>query len=239
MKKTIVYKITRVDGLEYVGITVNFKSRMYNHKKSNRFSMGIQHIETLAECDTYEEAERLEEHFIEKYNTYKGGLNTTQDGKGLNKDVKFNTLGFVFSDETRKKMSESAKKRGWHGVKKHSEETKKYYSLIRRGKPNFKSQKITDEEIDLIVDSYNKNSIVFDLDFIKKHVKASQREATNLDNIYQMSGKGGSPITPVTLYSYYYADMYNVTPVCIRGYILGTARRIKQTVKSVGAKRMG
>lgn len=239
MKKTIVYKITRVDGLDYIGITINFKSRMYAHRKSDRFKMGISNIEILEECGSYQDAETKEVFYIQLYDTYKNGLNVTSDGKGLNEGAKFNTLGFVFSDSTRKKMSDSAKKRGHHGVKKHTDETKRIISDMKKDKPNYPSQKITDSDVDDMVRSYNESLLRFEIDYLKTLVKASQREIVTIDNIYDMVGKGGNPITPVVLYCHYYAKLYNVTPACIRGYILGTKSRIKQTVKSVGPKRVG
>ena len=86
----VVYKITRVDGLEYIGITCNAKHRFACHRKSERFRVGIQQIEILKECNDYDEAEELEEYYITLYNTFEKGLNVTSNGKGKNKSNKFN-----------------------------------------------------------------------------------------------------------------------------------------------------
>ena len=109
-KPGIVYIITRSDGLQYVGITVNLNTRMKSHMRSSRFSQGIESIEILYE-GTYSEASDLEEYFIQKYDTYKSGLNLTSSGKGKNDTEKFNTYGHKYSLKSRKKMSDSAKVR--------------------------------------------------------------------------------------------------------------------------------
>jgi predicted GIY-YIG superfamily endonuclease len=75
MAKAYVYKITRVDNLEYIGITVNCKKRFSDHSRSERFSLGIKNVEILKECDSYEEAEELEEYYISLYDTFNSGLN--------------------------------------------------------------------------------------------------------------------------------------------------------------------
>ena len=108
----VIYKLTREDGLEYIGITNRLNGRLNNHKKSLRFSESrLVNHEILFE-GPYDECERLEEMFIEKYNTFESGLNCTRRGKGRSECDGFNTLGFKFSEESRKKMSASAKARG-------------------------------------------------------------------------------------------------------------------------------
>ena len=231
---TIVYKITRTDDLEYIGISRNFKTRLQQHQKSNRFKQGIKNIVILSECEDYEEAEKLEEHFITLFDTYRNGLNVTPTGKGKNKNVKFNTLGHIYSEESRQKMSESAKRRGPHSNRKCSEHTKKKLSEIKRGKANTKCQKITDKDIDMIVTNYNNLAVMYDLEFVKTLVKKTQRDSVTLDNMYQMIGTNGKQINPITIYSHYYSRVYNVTASCIRRYITGAKRRIQQTVESVG-----
>lgn len=84
---------------------------------------------------TYEECDALEEKFIQEHDTFTNGLNLTNKGKGKNDTDKFNTYGYSYSDESKKKMSDSAKlrtdrKRGFT----HSDETKLEWSLKRKGK---------------------------------------------------------------------------------------------------------
>lgn len=103
----VVYKITRKDNLEYIGITKNMGARVSQHIKSPRFSLGIEKVEVLETAESYEEAEELEEFFIQKFDTWKNGLNLTQTGKGLNEGTKFNTLGYKFSERSRQKMKDN------------------------------------------------------------------------------------------------------------------------------------
>ena len=130
-----VYKITREDGLEYIGITNRLKKRLNEHKNSKRFAaLKIQTVEILFEGE-YEECERLEESFIIKFNTFYNGLNMTNKGKGKSDTEKFNTLGYKFSDESRRKMSASSKLRGPRPTGyKHAQETKDNWSKLRKGK---------------------------------------------------------------------------------------------------------
>ena len=131
----IVYKLTRSDGLEYIGVTKNLRKRLNSHKNSKRFSeKTIVQVQVLFDGD-YVECEALEEKFIEQYGTYTNGLNLTAKGKGKSETCRFNTLGYKFSDESRKRMSESSKARtdrpkGY----RHTAETKAKWSERRRGK---------------------------------------------------------------------------------------------------------
>lgn len=131
----VIYKITREDGLSYIGITSNLKKRLSGHRRSSRFAqLKISTVEVLFDGD-YEECEALEESFIAQYDTFNNGLNLTSKGKGKSESQKFNTRGYRFSADSRMKMSESQKKRkdrvrGY----KHSIETRKNWSLKRKGK---------------------------------------------------------------------------------------------------------
>lgn len=130
----VVYKIDRADGLSYIGITNNFKKRLNQHKNSNRFrDIGISEYNILFEGE-YDACEDKEREFIEQYDTYVNGLNVTPNGKGKNENCKFNTLGFKFSERSRKLMSEKSKARVRKTGYKHSEETKAHWSATRKGK---------------------------------------------------------------------------------------------------------
>ncbi len=74
----VVYKVTRIDNLAYVGITVKPKTRLWEHKKSKRFEMGIKTFEILFE-GSYQECWDKEEEFIKLHDTYKNGLNLTEN----------------------------------------------------------------------------------------------------------------------------------------------------------------
>ncbi len=143
---TIVYKIERNDDLCYIGITNNFKKRLKDHLKSKRFDIGIKTYSILADVHDYHIAEILEEFFIEKYDTYKNGLNTTIDGKGLS-GKKFNTLGHRYSEYSKEKMKNNHwSKTGNYSPKgiKMSDEQKKKLSEDRKGR---KGNTVLNEEI--------------------------------------------------------------------------------------------
>lgn len=158
---SVVYKITRSDNLEYIGVTVNLKSRLYSHKKSVRFSIGIKNVEILYEGE-YSECLVRESQFIEYYNTYTCGLNVTPTGQGKNKECKFNTFGYKFSDESRQKMSDAKRKQIVDGRfksnfnnrgKKHTPEHKKWLSEINSGENN-KNSKVTEKDVRYIREMY-------------------------------------------------------------------------------------
>jgi group I intron endonuclease len=116
MKIGKIYKITnKKNGLIYIGCTINsleqrfnehlyrcfntdYKSKLYNSmKKYGKENFTIQLIE---ECDLrviYE----TEKKYVKQYNSYTNGLNSTIGGEGC--------LGYVHSDEIRKKISEGTK----------------------------------------------------------------------------------------------------------------------------------
>ena len=218
MTKAYVYKITRNDNLEYIGITVNYKNRIKTHSKSSRFLIGIKKYEILNECESYEEAEILEEFYIKKFNTYRNGLNLTMTGKGLN-DGKFNTYGHIYSEDSKKKMSESAIKRGPNNIGvKHSDETKKRWSKNRKGKI-YGPTKLTSQDWIDIYNTFINDTIDFDASFVYNFVKKTQRNNINDFKFSELKGGNGKPLTKETLYSNYLAEKYNVTQQLIRGII--------------------
>lgn len=218
-RKTYVYKITRVDGLSYIGITVNPKKRFRSHSKSNRFSLGIEKIEILDVCENYEQAEDLEEEYISLFDTFKNGLNMTKNGRGRNKDGSFSTLGHIYSEKSKRKMSISAKKRGPTTIGyKHTSSSKKKMSDIRKGK-SWGPRKIPIEDNIKIYEEYKNDKIIFENEFIKKYIKKTQRnDIDNLD-FSDLRAPNGKPLNKKILYGYYYANIYGVSPVAIRKII--------------------
>lgn len=104
----VIYKITRTDGLQYIGIAKNFKSRLGAHRRSKRFEIGISDAVILFEGE-WDKCNELEAAYIQKYDTFTQGLNLTPQGKGRNESSKFNTFGYRFSEASRKKMSDAKK----------------------------------------------------------------------------------------------------------------------------------
>lgn len=91
-------------------------------------------VEILFE-GTYEECDEKEEYFIQLHDTFRNGLNLTNRGKGKNMSDKFNTFGYKFSEVSKLKMSESAKKRKNRPTGySHSDHTKLKWSQLRKGK---------------------------------------------------------------------------------------------------------
>jgi group I intron endonuclease len=136
----IVYKVTnRWNGDSYIGQTVkSLEQRWYFHvwdalsessaNHSTYFHNAIRKYgpdcfekEILHICESKEEMNFVETFYISFFDTkIPNGYNLTDGGEGL--------LGFVPSEETCKKLSES------HKGHKHSEETKRKMSESAKGK---------------------------------------------------------------------------------------------------------
>jgi len=127
-EKGKIYKITnKVNNLVYIGCTINsleqrfyehlyrcfktdYKSKLYNSiKKYGETNFDISLIE---ECDVsviYE----TEKKYINEYDSYNNGLNSTLGGEGC--------LGYVHSSDIRKKISENTKNGNSHKGKTYEE----------------------------------------------------------------------------------------------------------------------
>lgn len=148
--KHILYLITRDDGQKYIGITIDYriKNRMAQHKLSERFKDHAFSYVILQEDSDRSTIEDAEPIAIEKYDTFFNGLNSTRGGKGFgHNSKKFNTLGFKFSEESRKKMSIAgkarAKREGFSVRSKRSkivwsdEKRRKNMSDVKKGKASY------------------------------------------------------------------------------------------------------
>lgn len=148
-----VYMITRTDGKQYIGATKDLKKRMGMHKNHKRFSMGISSVEVLY-SGLYLECVMLEEHFIKRYNTFEDGLNETPHGKGKNGDCGFSTFGFKYSDESKNRMKDSARKRAIrekeNGIKRKgptfTKEVLEKFSRDRKGKVSYSIMSLEDRK---------------------------------------------------------------------------------------------
>ena len=154
MKYIVYLRTNLVNGKQYVGQTVNFENREYHwHNLKNRYAGKLIDnarkkygtkcwaVEILKECNTQEDLNKWEMFYIKEYNTKTpNGYNLTDGGEG--------SLGYIVSEETRKKISENTKgeKNPFYG-KHHSketieklknkivsEETRKKMSEARKGK---------------------------------------------------------------------------------------------------------
>ena len=145
----VVYlRRNEINGMMYVGQTKNLRRRQWEwshleKKYSNdildaaREEYGTENFSftILSECDTQDELDRWERHYIKIYRTrYPNGYNLCDGGKGCS--------GWIMPEEQRKKLSESRKgeknhfygKKPWNTGKKWSDENRKKISEGRKGK---------------------------------------------------------------------------------------------------------
>jgi group I intron endonuclease len=158
-----IYIITNIiTSKQYVGLTKNLESRWKQHRKMNgsakylHASIKKHGIESflfthIADAFTLESAQTIERVLISERNTkFPHGYNLTDGGEGI--------IGFVFSEESKQKMRNSAKgqtrskesneKRriamlgNKHGLgKKHTEEHKMKIGIASTGKKHTEEAK--------------------------------------------------------------------------------------------------
>lgn len=127
------------------------------HQISERFKDDDFDVKILAEDSDRSKIEYLEEYYISYYDTYHNGLNKTKGGKGFgHNDPMFTTLGYTFTPEQRKNMSEAGKKRALReGFEVRSQRSKSVWqneeyrrkqSEIKKNK-RLRPPKISDEEV--------------------------------------------------------------------------------------------
>ena len=180
-----IYKITnKENGSIYIGCTINslekrfgehlsrcftseYKSKLYNSMK--KYGQENFTIELIEECDLsviYE----TEKKYVEQYDSYNNGLNSTFGGEGC--------LGYTHTPEKRVKISESLKNGNSHKGKtyeelygdKADEEREKRRMSVKKGwgsmsdenrqkriiKTKESVQKKSKYSVDLVVDVKNK-----------------------------------------------------------------------------------
>lgn len=190
------------------------------HRISERFYDDDFNIKILAESPDRSEIEDLEEYYIKYYDTYNNGLNNSEGGKGYgHNDPKFTTLGYKFTDEQRRKMSEAGKKRalreGFDIRSKRSktawqnEEYRKRQSEIRKNK-RLRPPKLTDDQVAEIRKRWDEEKA----DIISK-VNSINESKINSSH-YE--------ITPHGYFAKQYSDYYNVTTTTIKNVILWKTR---------------
>lgn len=79
-----IYVIKQNGSVLYVGRTVNFKRRVYEHRYRRNLDKSYEFIK-IDEAETKETAKRLESEYIQKYDTIKHGWNVSEcdGGKGI------------------------------------------------------------------------------------------------------------------------------------------------------------
>ena len=137
--KTGVYKITnQANDKMYVGSAIDLMNRWYKHKsqlnKNKHHSIKLQRawnkygvdnfkFEIIEECDK-EKLIEIEQYYIDLYDSYCNGYNSNPTAR--------NMLGFKHSEESKIKMSESAK------GKQLSDETKERLRSMNIGRKRSK-----------------------------------------------------------------------------------------------------
>jgi group I intron endonuclease len=128
VKKGKIYKIVnKINGKVYVGCTINtleqrfyehlyrcnntdYKSKLYNSIK--KYGEENFEIDLIEECDLTVLYEN-EKKYIEKFKSFSDGLNSTYGGEGC--------LGYIHSEEIRKKISENTKNGNSHRGKSYEQ----------------------------------------------------------------------------------------------------------------------
>lgn len=188
------------------------KQRMGDHKRSKRFRDDEFTIEILEKSTDREYINEREEYWIQKLDTYKNGLNESWSGKGYgHNSSNFTTQGYIFSEESRKKMSESAKKRcDSNKMREISKsqwddpEIRKHHSEIRKGK-RLRKPKISDEVVAEIRNHYENEKIK-----CEKEIKEYNETAKK---------KGWPQKTPSSHFARKYAEHYKCSNVTLKGII--------------------
>lgn len=198
METYIVYKLTRNDGQVYIGTTYRngFNRRMTAHSKTKRFQGYIFTSDILLESDDYNYIMQMEEEYITIYDSYKNGLNESIDGKGNHMAPNFTTKDYKFSDESRKKMSKSAKKRIERDGPprcKHTEEQKKKWSKMRKGVRN--THKLTKEQVIEILTLY--------------------RDKPDIEGVGKVM-RNGVKMSYAQAFAAKYCEQYSVSKQCLR-----------------------
>lgn len=202
----IVYKIIRDDGQVYIGTTYKsgLSKRMTAHSKTDRFCGHTFSYEIIEEGSDYDYIMTRESYHINVCDSYHNGLNESVDGKGNHLCPEFTTKCFRFSEESKEKMSVSAKKRvKRYGVPfkggSHTDEQKQKWSVERKGKlpPN---TRLTEERVKELVDMF--------------------ADKPSIEGVGEVM-KNGRRMSYIRAFSITYCDDFSVTPQQIERIIKG------------------
>lgn len=184
MNNYIVYVITnKVNGKKYVGVTrVSLQSRLSSHFKKrtkeqcrtkfnyavlkygvSNFDVSV--IETDVPMDQIEDRER---YYIQLYDSYNHGYNSTQGGNG--------TVGYIFTDKVREKM-----RRAYNKEKNITEARNRKISEALKGRPKSDLQKL---RLSISKKNYYKTHINHFKG--KHHSEASKLKISRSNSIYKV-----------------------------------------------------
>ena len=173
----LIYKVTNtVNGKIYIGQTVRtLKERKqehllsakqgYNFKFYNairKYGEDVFTWKIIQRCDTIEELNNAESHWVAYYNSYNNGYNMTPGGEFnpmLDKEIRHKHLVKVQSDEFRHKVSNTMKKYvAEHGF---SDSHRHKISEAMKGNTNFKGHHLSDSHLNALKSSHYKEVIAF------------------------------------------------------------------------------
>lgn len=160
MEIYVIYKLVRDDGKVYIGTTMKrrYNNRIAQHRCHKRFVGHTFEHEILEESADIGLLDK-EDQYIDMYRSFAsdGGLNLTRSGRGYPHGSKnFTTRGKVYSEDSRRKMSEKAKARVvWNKGKPgcFSDATRDKMSRTRTGR-FWGRRKITASQEQEIIDLY-------------------------------------------------------------------------------------
>jgi len=106
----VIYRIfNKISNKSYIGQTVNFKKRLAYHfynpkyyigRAINKYDKESFECEILCDCNSKEELDEMEFHYIKQYNTFRpNGYNLTMGGEG--------SSGWIPTEETKRNISKS------------------------------------------------------------------------------------------------------------------------------------
>lgn len=194
-EKGYIYKIKNtINGKLYVGCTItSLKKRFEEHvwrclktdintkfcNSVKKYGVENFQIELLEECNTLNIYER-EKHYINEFDTYKEGLNSTYGGEGC--------LGYKHSKEIREKISEALKKGNSHKGKtyedlygdKAKEEKERRKHSVKNGWDNMsdeEKEKRTNKTTQTI-----RNKSKYGVEIIRE-IKKEFKEGTSINDV--------------------------------------------------------
>lgn len=129
MRTYYIYKATnRINGKSYIGQTVDYRSRVWQHqrcyeKEKCKFHDAIQGFgfdnfdwEILKTCENKKEADQSERYYIEYYNSYRDGYNENKGGVGGHNAVPVVCLSLNGEFVKRYDSAADAEKDGFNNV---------------------------------------------------------------------------------------------------------------------------
>lgn len=192
---------------------------MADHRRSKRFYPDDFEMTILEESDDRNKIEQLEEYYIKKYDTHRTGLNCSPSGKGHgHNSPRFTTLGYIYSEESRKRMSIKAKARAKRDHDQMAERSRQLwndpeYRKRQEGKregKRLRPPKLSDAQVDEIRKLFAEMQCQIESDI-------------QLINEARVK-RGHSPATPEREFAKQFHVRYGVSETLIRNIVTNKTR---------------